>query len=84
MTAAFVCRIDSLGRLVIPMEYRRDWEERQPVEVLATEEGLLIRPYRRPGCVGCGAVEGIRQVAPGIAVCRHCAGRILESFERTP
>ncbi len=42
-----VRHIDDLGRVVIPMEVRKvkGWESGQAIEMLATNEGLLIRPY---------------------------------------
>jgi AbrB family transcriptional regulator, transcriptional pleiotropic regulator of transition state genes len=43
-----VRKMDDLGRVVIPMEVRRtlNWEAGAPMEMLATEEGLLIRKYK--------------------------------------
>lgn len=35
--------IDSLGRLVIPKEYRTLFNMSKNVEVIATEEGVLVR-----------------------------------------
>lgn len=41
-----VRRVDSLGRLVIPMELRRTLgiKEEDPMEIFTTEDGILIRP----------------------------------------
>lgn len=40
--------MDELGRVVIPMEVRRtlNWEAGAPMEMLATEECLLIRKFK--------------------------------------
>lgn len=40
-------RIDDLGRIVIPREIRRDMgiSEGDPLEMVKTDEGLLVRPY---------------------------------------
>ena len=42
-----VRRLDALGRVVIPAEIRRihNWADDTPIEMLATEEGLLLRKY---------------------------------------
>ncbi|MGG6437417.1 AbrB/MazE/SpoVT family DNA-binding domain-containing protein [Saccharococcus caldoxylosilyticus] len=42
-----VRRIDQLGRIVIPMEVRRvhGWETGTPIEMFATEKGLVLREY---------------------------------------
>lgn len=48
-----VRRIDDLGRLVIPMEIRRDMgiSVGDPMEILKTDEGILIRLYPKTGSV---------------------------------
>jgi AbrB family transcriptional regulator, stage V sporulation protein T len=42
-----VRRIDQLGRIVIPMEIRRvhGWEIGTPIEMFATDKGLVLREY---------------------------------------
>ncbi|AEH46749.1 AbrB/MazE/SpoVT family DNA-binding domain-containing protein [Parageobacillus thermoglucosidasius] len=42
-----VRKIDQLGRIVIPMEVRRvhGWETGTPIEMFATEKGLVLREY---------------------------------------
>ena len=44
-----VRRIDHLGRLVIPKEFRRTLgiNENDPMEILVTDDGILARPYKR-------------------------------------
>lgn len=39
---------DKLGRIVIPMEIRKanNWTRETPIEMLSTDEGLLIRAYK--------------------------------------
>lgn len=38
--------IDKLGRIVIPIEYRNTFKLKNTVEILATDEGILIRNPR--------------------------------------
>jgi AbrB family transcriptional regulator (stage V sporulation protein T) len=42
-----VRKIDHLGRITIPMEVRRihGWESGTPIEMFATDKGLLLREY---------------------------------------
>jgi AbrB family transcriptional regulator, stage V sporulation protein T len=42
-----VRRIDDLGRITIPMEVRRihGWESGTPIEMFATDKGLVLREY---------------------------------------
>lgn len=43
-----VRNIDNLGRIVIPKEVRKanGWGINTPMEMFASEEGLMIRPYK--------------------------------------
>jgi AbrB family looped-hinge helix DNA binding protein len=43
-----VRKLDELGRIVLPKEVRntQGWEQGTPMEMLMTEEGLLIREYQ--------------------------------------
>jgi bifunctional DNA-binding transcriptional regulator/antitoxin component of YhaV-PrlF toxin-antitoxin module len=42
-----VRNLDELGRLTIPKEVRKTnkWEDKAPMEMFMTEQGLLIRKY---------------------------------------
>jgi AbrB family transcriptional regulator, transcriptional pleiotropic regulator of transition state genes len=44
-----VRNLDDLGRLVIPKEIRstQGWDKHQPFEMFMSEEGLVIKPYRK-------------------------------------
>ena len=67
-----VRRVDSLGRLVIPMELRRTLgiKEEDPMEIFTTEDGILIRPYK-PGCTCCGSSEDLVEFN-GVSLCGAC------------
>ncbi len=39
-------KIDSLGRVVIPKEYRDRLELKNQVELILTEDGLIIRNFK--------------------------------------
>ncbi|MBB6452012.1 AbrB family transcriptional regulator (stage V sporulation protein T) [Salirhabdus euzebyi] len=43
-----VRRMDDLGRVVIPIEVRRahGWESGTPLEMLASDEGIVVRKYK--------------------------------------
>lgn len=45
-----VRKIDELGRITLPIELRRTYgiEVGTPVEIYATGEGIVIRPYQEP------------------------------------
>lgn len=73
-----VRRVDSLGRLVIPMELRRTLgiKEEDPMEIFTTEDGILIRPYK-PGCICCGSSENLVEFS-GVSLCRACIHEFSE------
>lgn len=80
-----VRRVDDLGRVVVPAEVRHalGWQEKQAVEVFVDGEFAMPRACR-PGCVGCGGLDGLVQLRPGVKLCRQCAGRALERQEVRP
>lgn len=51
-----VRRIDDLGRVVIPKEFRKvnNWSEGDPLEFYSDANGALILRKYAPGCAGCG------------------------------
>lgn len=73
-----VRRVDSLGRLVIPMELRRTFgiKEEDPMEIFTTEDGILIRPYK-PGCICCGSSEDLVEFN-GVSLCGACIHEFSE------
>lgn len=70
--------IDHLGRVVIPVEWRRmlHVSNGDPVEFFTTDDGIVIRPYRER-CICCGAEKALAHVA-GIALCPAC----IQTFQR--
>ena len=74
-------KIDELGRVVLPREYRRvlgiDGEDE--VEILLSANEIVIR---KPifGCVFCGAAHGLARMGD-LCVCRLCARRLYEAGE---
>ena len=73
-----VRKVDSLGRLVIPMELRRTFgiKEDDPMEIFTTEDGILIRPYN-PGCICCGKSGDLVEFN-SISICRACLRKFYE------
>lgn len=70
--------IDTLGRIVIPMEIRRvlQLSTGDPMEIYTTDDGLVLRPHRER-CICCGAEKALAHVA-GIALCPAC----VREFQR--
>lgn len=67
--------VDNLGRVVIPKEMRKEFQliEHEPVEILATENGVLIR---KPAitCLVCG--EEYEVEIERVKLCKKCLDKI--------
>ena len=72
-STGIVRRLDSLGRVVIPIELRRTLgiEERGSLEIFTEDDTIILRKYR-PGCELCGSVDEVYRVG-GHRICRICA-----------
>ena len=68
-------RIDSLGRLVIPMEYRREKriEDGDAFTIEVVPGGILFSPVKH-SCAVCGTSLDLA-VVDGVALCKGCVGR---------
>ena len=73
-----VRRIDGLGRVVLPIELRRqlELEEKDPVEIFVEGETIVLRKYATT-CIFCGSS---RNVTPfrGKLICSECVRQLTE------
>lgn len=72
-STGIVRKIDTLGRIVLPIEMRNRLEigPGSGVEIFFEEGGIVLRKYA-PACVFCGETEGLVE-HKGKKVCRRCA-----------
>lgn len=71
---AIVREMDSMGRLVIPVEIRKilGISVQGPLELYVAEGFIVLRAYN-PGCVICGSMEGLKRLRDK-NVCEKCIG----------
>lgn len=71
-STGIVRKVDELGRIVLPIELRRnlDIEERDPVEIFLEGDKIVLQKYE-PACLFCGSSNGLTQYR-GKNVCREC------------
>lgn len=71
-STGIVRKVDDLGRVVIPIELRRnlDIEEKDGLEIFIDSENIILRKYE-PTCVFCGNASGITTFK-GKKVCKEC------------
>ncbi len=69
-------KVDELGRIVLPIELRRnlDIEERDSLEIYMDGDKIVLQKYS-PACIFCGSSDGLISYK-GKNVCHRCAGNI--------
>ena len=75
-----VRKIDELGRVVLPIEMRRqlNWKVNDEVIVTVEENSILLRK-KEPCCVICGKTAGLRSFHNQY-LCLGCIKKITQSF----
>lgn len=78
-STGIVRKMDSLGRIVIPIELRRTLEiaEKDPVEIYVEDDRIILRKYE-PACVFCADAGDVINFR-GKNVCRKCLASMKES-----
>lgn len=73
-----VRKIDPLGRLVIPIEVRRELglNENEPVEMYVENKRVIIEKYN-PSCLICGETENVKKINEK-SICDSCINKIKE------
>ena len=72
-STGLVRKVDELGRIVIPIELRRNLgiEQKDALEIFIEGEQIVLKKYE-PACVFCGNAENIQHFK-GKTVCHQCA-----------
>lgn len=75
-STGIVRKIDSLGRLVLPMELRKvlDINPEDPMEMYTEGEQIIIKKYT-PACIFCGEAKDVKQYM-GKNICKDCLGKL--------
>ncbi len=68
--------VDSLGRVVLPIELRRAMGIgiKDPVEIFTDDNHIVIGKYQ-PECIFCGNMTGVREYN-GAKVCGTCLAKV--------
>lgn len=75
-STGIVRRLDSFGRVVLPMELRKlmDLHQDTAVELFVDGENIILHKYN-PACIFCGSFNGAK-LFEGKLICEDCARRI--------
>jgi transcriptional pleiotropic regulator of transition state genes len=74
-----VRKVDELGRIVIPVDFRRELgiEEKDGLELYVDGESIILQKYE-PACIFCGSTKEI-QYFKGRVVCGECVKALVEA-----
>jgi len=77
-STGIVRKVDSLGRVVLPIELRRtlDVSERDALEIFVEGNSVVLKKYE-PTCVFCGNGSNVEQFK-GKNVCATCKKEIAK------
>lgn len=77
-STGIVRKVDELGRIVIPIELRRnlDIDEKDSLEIYVEDDHIILKRYS-PACAFCSNAGGIT-VFKGRNICQNCLNELSE------
>lgn len=77
-TTGIVRKIDTLGRVVIPIELRRTLgiDIKDSIEIFVDDENIILKKYN-PACFFCDNATGLQSFS-GKNICTECLSKIKE------
>ena len=71
-----VRKVDVLGRIVLPIELRKnlDIEKEDPIEIFVDGDYILLKKYE-PACIFCGNAKDVKRIRDK-NVCTECLKEI--------
>ncbi len=75
-SVGIVRKVDPLGRVVIPMELRRNSgiKENDAMEIYTEGDQIILKKYE-PACILCGEAKEVINYR-GKNICKHCLDEI--------
>lgn len=80
-STGIVRKVDELGRLVLPIELRRNLriDEKDPLEIYVNGDQVILKKYE-PSCIFCGKGEAVLSYKDK-NICRSCIEILQEIKE---
>ena len=77
-STGIVRRMDELGRVVIPMEIRTQFnmKERDPIEIFVDGSSIVLKKFQ-PNCIFCGGTKNLITYKKQL-ICENCSKKISE------
>ena len=81
-STGIVRKVDSLGRIVLPMELRKllNISHKDSLEIFTEGNTIVLRKYE-PACIFCGNVTNITTFN-GHAICPDCIAHMSQDIKR--
>ena len=81
-TTAITRNVDELGRIVLPVEYRKALgiDRNSSVKIIFSDDGIVLKPDH-PVCVICGE-EAEQTNIKGARICSDCIELVKERVKR--
>ncbi len=75
-STGIVRKVDSLGRIVLPIELRRVMgiDIKDPIEIFTDDNHIVLGKYQ-PACIFCESVSGVTEFK-GAKVCAECMAKL--------
>ena len=76
-STGIVRKVDDLGRVVLPIELRRNLliEKKDALEIYVEQDTIILKKYE-PACIFCGQAKGVKNIK-GKNICPECLAEIV-------
>jgi len=80
-STGIVRKIDELGRIVLPIELRKNMgiDSKDSIEIFVDDDKIILKKYE-PSCIFCGNVEDVT-LYKGKLICRECIESLKSSVQ---
>ena len=75
-STGIIRKVDELGRVVIPIEIRNQFNiaEKDPIEIYVDGSSIVLKKYE-PNCIFCGNTENLINYNDKL-ICEYCSKKI--------
>ena len=75
-STGIIRKVDELGRVVIPIEIRNQFNiaEKDPIEIYVDGSSIVLKKYE-PNCIFCGSTENLISYNDKL-ICEDCSKKI--------
>lgn len=79
-STGIVRRMDELGRVVIPIEIRNQFNivEKDPIEIFVDGSSIVLKKFE-PNCIFCGGTKNLMEYKNKL-ICENCSKKISNSI----